>query len=380
MKKADDLSFFLNLKDIRSLCHVILNKLDVKSSTERTQKIQFPINEEFLPTLYDSEEYEESEILQDALVKLIKHGLFHIKETKKDSLFSFNQKKNAKLIFNYDWENYLREFYNRNIIKDKWFEITNSIKLDGHIKEIVLNNKILIPGKEDKEIINKLVQLLSDNNDGKSIRHISAQYFWGLSKVLDNKTEIIDYCHLQTSPVILHIKSFSNNFKNILFIENLDTFNEVINSTNSLFHDYLIVYSSGFKASAKRLRTIKGSKLFFDEYCSLDTNSRGIFKNWLYEQSEIKFNVFFWGDLDNSGINIFLTIKKIFPELGIWRIGYEELIKAVENNDFHSPEESNKEGQLDILLTGSEYIDTKILPILKSKKFVDQEYIDIEKL
>lgn len=62
------------------------------------------------------------------------------------------------------------------------------------------------------------------------------------------------------------------------------------------------------------------------------------------------------------------------------RSGYNALIQATENKDFHSPEESNKEGQLDISLTGNEYVDTKLLPILRNKKFIDQEYVDIEGL
>lgn len=380
MNDLKQFSYELNLDDILKLFNMILDKLDKQSAEQRSRKIKIDINNSSFPSLYAPKEFDDDKKVKGAILLFINENIFKIEESKKDSTRELDEKENAKLVFNYNWEKSLRLFYNRNLIKDDWVNIVKIKELKEKEERIVLSSRIKIQDKTDSEVIERLIQLLQDNNANKSIRHISAKYFWGLSKILDAKIEIIEYCKLRSSPVILHIKSFSNEFKNILFIENLDTYSEIIDSENLIFKDYLIIYSSGFKAAAKRLRTTHGSKLFFEGTCCLKNDGVHIFKDWLYQNEEKNFNVFFWGDLDNTGINIFLTIKNIFPELEIWRSGYEELIQATKNNDFHSPEESNKEGQLDISLTGNEYIDTKLLPILRNKKFVDQEYVDIEGL
>lgn len=380
MSRLIAIEYELQLEDISKIVHFILDKLDQQPSPLRNRKIKIPIDHKYLPTLYSPKDFNDDKKLEDALIVLLKKGIFGIEERQKESFKRFSEKKAAKLVFNYEYEEDLRNFFNRPVFVDKWLDTVNKTNNIEDLKELLLRNKIGIFSKTEEEILEKLITLLTSNNHNKSVRHISSKYFWGLSKVLDNKSEIIDYCFLKPSPIILHIKSFSKEFKNILFIENLDTYSQILDSKNSIFNDYLIIYSSGFKVAAKRLRNTCGSKLFFEENCSLDNIGRKIFKDWLYNNTQSELNVYFWGDMDYSGINIFNTIKNIFPELQIWKPGYDKLLNAIKINDSHKPEESDKEAQFEPSLVGEQYIDEILIPLLKKKRFVDQEYVDIESL
>lgn len=380
MNDLDQFNYEMNLNNIAELFNLILDKLDKLSAKQRSRKIKISINDSTFPSLYIPKEFDDEKKIKEAILLLVKLKIFHVEESKKDSVRELNEKENAKLVFNYDWEDNIRSFYNRNTTKDNWVEIVNTRQFDESIKNIILKNRIIVKSRTNAEIIDKLNSLLTSNNINKSIRYASAKYFWGLSKVLDSKIEIIEHCKLRASPIMLHVKSFSNDFKNILFIENLDTYSEIINSKNYTFENFIIIYSSGFKAAAKRLRTVSGSKLFFSDNCLLVDSGRDAFRNWLYKDKETEFNVYFWGDLDYSGVHIFNTIKNIFPELQIWEPGYKKMLDAITINDFHEPKDSDKELQIKPHLIEDQYVDEILIPVLENERFVDQEYVDIEDL
>lgn len=373
MKEFD---YELSFPDIKKIFDSILDKLDKIPSSDRDRKIKIKVSEKFLPSLYYPKDFDDDKKLVSILKIFLEKKIFFLEEKKRDTYMPFSQKENASLVFNYEFEDFIRAFYNRKIIQDDWFEIVEACDVNEKIKDIILRNKIEIIGKNNQEICDRMVKLFTQNNKKKSIRHVSAKYFWGLSKMLDNKAEIIEFLSLKPSPIILHVKSFCDDFKNILFIENLDTFSTIIESKNHVFNNFLIIYSSGFKASAKRMRTVNGSKIFFEYNCTLKDKGRDSLARWLYG-NEKKYNVYFWGDMDYSGINIYNSMKEIFSEIKLWKLGYSELLKAIDNDNFHNPIESHKESQIKPLKTNDFYIDEVLLPKLEKGVFIDQEYVDI---
>lgn len=382
MLELNNIAYELNFNDIKKVMHTIINKLDVIIASERTRKIKISLDEKTFPSLYAPTTFNEDVVLSKGIDTLLKYKIFNIEETKKDSTRDIAKKKNAKLVFNYDWELSLRDFYNHPIKINGWDPIVCQLDCDQNIKNLISNNKMNITGKSDNEIINQLKLLLIDDNRNKSVRHVSAKYFWGISKALDNKEQIIEYCKLKPMPVLLHVKAMSNDSKKILFIENLDTYTEVINSHNQLFKEYILIYSSGFKASAKRLRIKEGSRIFFEETCCLTDESRNFFKKWLYMEENDNLNTYFWGDLDFAGINILSSLRKIFPHIKAWEMGYQHMLQALMKGEAHSPDAANKENQIEPNLTiGCEYTDLVLIPALKyNKLFVDQEYVNVEDL
>ncbi|MCK9338328.1 MAG: DUF2220 domain-containing protein [Arcobacteraceae bacterium] len=373
-----ELEHHLNLKDIYNLLNDVLDKLDLKPAYERTNSIQYPINAKVFPSLYSPQTYREDEEIENAIQVLIDKEIFTIKQSKKETFIDIRTKSKAKMIFNYDFEQWLRSFYKREMRTNSWKDTIEQLSCNADIEELMLNNKITIPEKKEHDVAIQLLKLLTSDNENKSVRHISAKYFWGMSKVLDNKEQIVSHCKLRIMPILLHIKAIDNNPNTILFIENQDTYIEAINSQNTIFENYILIFSSGFKASAKRVRTESGSKVFFEDNCCLDKEGRKKFKQWLYGDNEPEFNVYFWGDLDFSGVNILSSLKKVFPNLQAWEYGYNRLLKAIDNDDAHSPNSANKEGQTEPTLTGCEFTDTKLIPALKYKQlFVDQEFADL---
>jgi hypothetical protein len=84
--------------------------------------------------------------------------------------------------------------------------------------------------------------------------------------------------------------------------------------------------------------------------------------------------VFFWGDLDFSGMAILASLRSGFPSAQAWRSGYEPMLTRLIDGDGHSPAESGKERQRPVDQTGCPYADDALIPALKFYgRFVDQE-------
>jgi len=93
---------------------------------------------------------------------------------------------------------------------------------------------------------------------------------------------------------------------------------------------------------------------------------------WLFDG--VHWPVYFWGDLDFSGMDILAKLKKVFPTIEPWYNGYVPMLNALQAGDGHSPEEAKKEKQTDPVTTGCEYADLVLLPALrKYNRFLDQE-------
>lgn len=377
MNSLVKLEYELSLEDIKNICNHILDKLDKQDSSLRSRKLKIPINIDFLPSLYSPVEYEDDKKIEEALVVLIDKKIFEIEEKQKEKFKSFSEKINAKLVFNYAYEDKLRDIYKRPKYIDNWNNLVDKNLIDNIEKELIVKNKISIADKSNQEIINQIQKLLSDDNSDKSVRHVSAKYFWGLSKVLDSKEQIIKHCKLKPMPILLHVKSMSNTSKKILFIENQDTYLEAINDQKTTFKDYVLIFASGFKASSQRLRKRGGSRIFFDDECCFNVNDRSNFKKWLYEEIETNIDVYFWGDFDFSGVLIFKALKKTFPQITLYKDGYDYMLYQVKNGNGHQPIMASKETQKDPKKINDLYCDNILLPTMREHGFYDQEGVII---
>lgn len=84
--------------------------------------------------------------------------------------------------------------------------------------------------------------------------------------------------------------------------------------------------------------------------------------------------LYFWGDLDFSGLSILKSLRELFPELTAWKSGYSPMLDVIEQG--HLPKYSKKQNQKVLRSTGCQYADEVLVPaILKYGKFVDQEMV-----
>lgn len=217
------------------------------------------------------------------------------------------------------------------------------------------------------------------------VRQLSAKHFNGHSKVLDNREEMLRLLGAREgqfleSPIQVLVSLPTDWARlqpeaTVLFIENLVTFEAMADSHQSEWANAALVYASGFKGSAKRLRTPQGSALYWRN--SAVETDRLAFKEWLHASDAATQNstiVSFYGDLDFAGMQILAHLRQSFPDCRAWRPGYEALMSWLQTSRAHRPDSAGKEGQTDPGLTGCAYADAVLLPALRQSGLcVDQE-------
>lgn len=217
------------------------------------------------------------------------------------------------------------------------------------------------------------------------VRQLSAKYFNGHSKVLDSREEMLRLLGAREgqfleAPIQVLVSLPSDWARHqpgatVLFIENLVTFESMADSRQPEWAKAALVYASGFKGTAKRLRTPRGSTLYWR--ASTSDTDRLAFKDWLHaldpsaQQSTV---VSFYGDLDSAGMQILAQLRQSMPNCCAWRPGYEALLSLLQLSKGHRADSAGKEGQTDPGLTGCAYADAVLLPALRhSGLCVDQE-------
>ena len=135
----------------------------------------------------------------------------------------------------------------------------------------------------------------------------------------------------------------------------------------------MLVYASGFRGSASRLRSRDGASLFYSQRGDLSATGRDAFEIWLFDKIET-LPAWFWGDLDYAGMRILCAMRGSFPHLAAWEPGYAPMLQALEAGEGHPPEAADKAGQRPVASTGCRYADSALVPALsRLGSFVDQE-------
>lgn len=373
----DKLICSLENPSIRKVLNDVLNQLDKKPFSQRTNNINIAINEKNFKELYEPSEELNDEYLEKDIENLVKEGLFSFSKNTKSFLPLIE--RNVKLIFNKDFENKIREFYYRNKIVDTWENALSKFNFDEELLEILKKSPIVIKTKSHLEVLEKFEIWVKSNKKSNSIRQESARCFWGMSKVFDNKYELCKYFNLLDKPILLQIHVKTKNAKDVLFIENLETFIACIESKNSVFDELILIFASGFKASAKRVRQKEGSKIFFSNTDLFDTKEKQEFLDWFYSNDNEKREVYFWGDLDYSGISILNSLKDNFQNLKAWEKAYSLMVKKLELSEAHRPNMVDKQNQKTVTNSSCKYTNEELIPSLnKTNLFLDQEIIELD--
>lgn len=260
---------------------------------------------------------------------------------------------------------------------------------------------IPVEGLPVEEATRSLVTLTNSCRSGQAmaLREASARAFQGRSKVLDHREELLKLLgatsgQFTEAPIQLllappHWSPTGSNdgsgsaFKDVLFIENLVTFEHMADTRASAWAGSLLVYAAGFRGSARRLRSRAGCRLYLRAPAS--TPSLPAIERWLFEPLEDEREgspvvpVCFFGDLDHAGMQILASLREVFPQAGAWRPGYEQLARLLVAGAGHPPELAAKAQQTDPGCTGCMYADMELLPLLRSQgRFIDQEAFDLD--
>jgi hypothetical protein len=261
-----------------------------------------------------------------------------------------------------------------------WREaVFGRLQADDAVKDGVAKQKLEINGKTAEEIVERLNLLPALIDEPLLLREVSAQLFWGQSKVLDNRQSLVaailnvDECPFPESPIQLQVFLPNGDFSGVLFIENLVSFERATRDSTGRFFGLALVFASGFKGTAKRLRSPTGASVYFAGHGNLAELSSQRFLAWLFT-GNVKVSVWFWGDLDYAGMQILKSLRNSFDELEAWQPGYQPMLDVLLAGNGHAPGAAKKINQKAVDITGSSYADRYLLPAMVSTgKFLDQE-------
>lgn len=346
--------------------------LERKSAKDRKNSVSIPVNERYLPELFEPSYLDEEKDVQAILEKCEEEGFLSIRYKDRWNGLPLYKRK-ASIIFNDATEQQSREILGvyPNNEKNLWLDSVSNSDLPMDIKNILLDSApIQILNRSFDEIVERLEKFVNLSEKTYFIRQASAWMFWGSSKILDNRVDLASTLGLKQPPIQINIHLSSEKKDKVLFIENSQTFEYAKSSL--VFKDFTLIYMSGYMGTAKRTRTKDGSSLYFSQDGSLDKNSIKMFLSWFYDYTDCE--VYLWGDFDYEGIHIYLSLKKVFQEVKLWEPAYSKMIEAAKSEG-HSIAEAKKGQQVEPNKTGNSYIDDKILPAMKEYGFFDQEGI-----
>jgi hypothetical protein len=264
-----------------------------------------------------------------------------------------------------------------------WREAVDAqLEAPDEAKRVVSSFCIDLEGHRPEDIVCRLNQLRDLADSDMLLREVSARLFWGMSKVLDSRQAMVtavlgvDECPFPESPIQLQVLVPAGELGGVLFIENVTSYEKATRSKADVYRSLALVFASGFKASAKRLRNADGVSLFYARRGTLAQPETTAFENWLFAVGA-DLPISFWGDLDWSGMRILRTLRDTFGNVAAWEPGYAPMRVQLLDGHGHRPEAAEKRGQQPVTSTGCAYADKQLLPLLAMHGFVDQELFNL---
>lgn len=371
--------------EITQLLHWFIDILDIPRQTERKKSPTRIVNKKNLPALFRNDEQSDHEwVMIKSLAEeyqLIKIGDAH-KRGPYEAEFA-----NKRLIFNPQAESMLRDWLQRPQqlpYAQQWRNAVSKYAVSFSDQGDALANQrpVKITGKNAEEVITGFSELAHFIDKGLSMRQLSARCFWGHSKFLDGREELLTslfaIANIRPRPIMVNV-CLPDEFKGVLFIENHDSYVNAIATNKTMpdsmdFNHLALVYLSGFQGSAKRIRDPQGISLHF--HTASKQNEKQRFENWWFENNNENWQTLFWGDLDYSGMSILKALRQRFTQTKAWRPGYDIMLEQINSGQGHTATLAGKQEQHDPEQTGCPYADNVLLPALRQTTlFIDQESV-----
>lgn len=368
-----------------------INRLDRAPVNERTNAIRIPIDRSSAPEIFDAETTTDRELAWHVLEVLVSAGLGAIVYDRPVKYGAPFERK-PRFVVAPEAEERLRSVYERPrpgiSYPRAWAELVETSSLSEQAKQVIGRLPVSISGHTASEVFERLLWIRQRHNavDGALLREVSATAFWGLSKVLDTRQDLVaalldlDECPYPEQPVHLNVFFAGPYDHKLIFIENKTSFERAIRDFHaaiaggmlSPYQGAAILFSSGYVGSAKKLRRQHNVRVFYGLDQASLPDSISPFVTDFFSATDLP--TWFWGDLDFAGMAILLRLKDNFPSAAAWREGYLPMLAALEGGRGHRPAEAGKEGQRPVALTGCAFADEELIPaIVRHGRFVDQE-------
>lgn len=236
---------------------------------------------------------------------------------------------------------------------------------------------IQLPGKTATDVAVAFARINDYADADLSLRQLSARCFWGHSKFLDDRAELlaalVPSLHVQPRAIVVNV-FLPRQISGVLFVENQDSYMCAVAGFPDAAQSLALVFASGFRGSAQRIRERNGASLHYHSG-STDTH-RTIFESWWFAATD-SLPAWFWGDLDYSGLAILKALRGRFGDVRGWEPGYAPMLKIMQAGGGHACEVAAKEDQRHPGETGCAYADQVLLPAIHEHGlFVDQEAVN----
>ncbi|WP_432257698.1 Wadjet anti-phage system protein JetD domain-containing protein [Cupriavidus sp. TMH.W2] len=372
---------------LAALLNALVDRIEAKPFAERRRDISYPLSAGTWPEFFSIALHGERMFVWRALEALqAQPGLGLALDQRRGQRDLDIWERSPRLIVGAQAEAFLRDETGRRpgavvAWMAQWRQAVLARFSNMALCERLLSRPILILSRPPEQVLERLAGIPALAGENLMLHEAASRQFWGLSKILNGQQETIallldaDTCPFPDKPVQLLVAArTADPAAPILFVENAATFESMAVGRLSAAEGFVLIYASGYKASARRLRQPGGSSVYFaPDVIERNAALIGSFPAWL-QGTDVSRPVHFWGDLDFSGMDILKELRVVFPGAQAWKAGYEALLARLLAEESHAPDEARKSGQADPGLTGCSYADEVLLPALRRLgRFVDQE-------
>lgn len=360
--------------EILALLGAALDRFDRQPGDARQRMVLLPA-EKHLRSLARMDE--QADQLWRLVCRLAADGVLEIRSARRGPYDP--DWKGAKLAFPPQCENVLREWLDRERNEPAMQAWRRAVLEHAHAFpggcEALLKRRIVIPGRSPQEVVAALARL-AHVRQACTLRQLSALAFWGDSKVLDERGDLIAtlFPQLDVRERALVVAVYlPESCKGVLFIENQDTYTAGVAGSPIALKDLALVYAAGFRGAAARIRTRSGAVLHYSGPGASALAKQ--FESWWYDDAPPPGPLWFWGDLDFAGMQILKSLRSRFTDLAAWRPGYEPMLAALRERGGYNTGGDEESAQMDPGTTGCEFADSTLLPAIRQYGRLDQELL-----
>lgn len=357
--------------EIRALLGAALDRFDEQPGEQRSRATFLPVHSH-LPTLSRGDE--EADRTWALVRELARKGVLEIRPGRRGRFDPDWQ--GAKLAFAPASEPILRDWLQRPAAASPMDQWRCAVEEHAHSFpagcEVLLNRRIVVPGRSDREVVAALIRLASIQQPA-TLRQLSTRIFWGNSKVLDDRGDLIaalfPNLKILERPIVVAVH-LPAQLDGVLFIENQDNYGAIVSGELAAAGNLAIVYLHGFRGTAARIRNRQGVHLHFG---GPGIHGHQRFERWWFDDVEPLQPLFFWGDLDFASMQMLKSLRQRFGEITAWRLGYEPMLTELSASGGGNRPTGHR--QVDPGVTGCTFADEVLLPAVRMFGCWDQERI-----
>jgi hypothetical protein len=357
--------------EIQTLLGAALDRFDQQSGEERTRAIFLPAQKHLASLARMDEAADHTWVL---LRDLARTGVLSIRSSKRSDLDP--EWHNAKIAFAPESEATLREWLGRPAIPSKMIRWREAVQEQAHLfvsgLELLMSRRIAVPGRSDSQVVAALARLAQVRRPA-TLRQLSTLAFWGDSKVLDERGDLIAALfpdlQVRERPIVVAV-NIPERVEGVLFVENQDNYSAAIDGELPAGRSLASIYLAGFRGTAARIRSRQGVRLHF---AGSGIDQRQQFERWWFDDEPCVRECYFWGDLDFAGMQMLKSLRQRFGDVRAWKPGYEPMLAALRAAGEGTQALDSRAGQVDPETTGCDFADRVLLPAVREHGFWDQE-------